>query len=415
MGALLIAAALAQVGASGGSATPGSSDATAARGHKGQSTYIELEGGAGYSSNPNLALVNSEGSAFGRISLHAVHSRVSNRSTTLLSAYAENDSYTNGISSQQAVNVTARHDTAVSEHARLFIDGHASYQEGGQLGTRILNLPNVPPLTSGVVEPPILIPPTGDFLSVTGRSYSFGGNVGGTFALSPRDDLSLSAGADHVVFHNGAIRTSYTTIPASLAYDRQLSERTTVGARVTFADTEYAGPAGFRTITPQLTARTSLSPTLSLNGAIGVSFSRINDGLTVRHRTGFAADIARCGQGESNYYCARFGVDEQTATTAGPARTISGGVDYTQRLDADQSISFSLGITRYSSPISVVTGQSFSDSTYYRAASSYSRRFSTRLFGGVNLGVRKLTQSGPDPKADFNASLFIRYRFGDIE
>jgi len=414
MGALIIAAALAQVGTAGGSAPPASGSATAPSAHKGQSTYVEIEGGAGYSSNPSLA-INGDGGGFGRASLHAVHSRVSNRSTTLLSAYAENDSYTNGISSQQAVNVTARHDTAVSEHARLFIDGHGSYQEGGQLGTRILNLPNVPPLIPGVLEPPILIPPTGDFLSITGRSYSFGGNAGGMFALGPRDDLSLSAGVEHVVFHSGITRTSYTTIPASLAYDRRLSERTTVGARVTFADTEYNGPAGFRSITPQLTARTLLSPTLSLNGAIGVSFSRINDGLTIRHRTGVAADIGLCGQGESNYYCARFGVDEQTATTAGPARTMSGGVDYTQRLDADQSISFSLGVTHYSSPISVVTGRSFSDSTYYRSAASYSRRFSTRLFGGVNLGARKVTQSGPDPKTDFNASLFVRYRFGDIQ
>lgn len=410
MGALLIAAALAQVGAT----TPSSSGA-GAPGRKGQSTYVELEGGAGYSSNPNLGLVNGQGGAFGRISVHAVHSRVSNRSTTLLSAYAENDSYTNGLSSQQAVNVTGRHDTAVSEHARLFIDGHASYQEGGQLGTRILNVPNVPPLTPGSVEPPILIPPTGDFLSVTGRSYSFGGDAGGMFALSPRDDLSLSAGVEHVVFHSGTTRTSYTAIPASLAYDRQLSERTTVGARVTFADTQYNGPAGFQSITPQLTARTLLAPNVSLNGAVGVSFSRINDGLTIRHRTGVAGSVSLCGQGESNFYCARFSADEQTATTAGPARTISGGADYTQRLDADQSISFSLGVTRYSSPISVVTGRSFSDSSYYRASASYSRRFATRMFGGVNLSARKLTQSGPDPKTDFNASLFIRYHFGDVQ
>ena len=42
MGALLIAAALAQVGAGGGSATPGSGGATAPSTHKGQSTYVEI-------------------------------------------------------------------------------------------------------------------------------------------------------------------------------------------------------------------------------------------------------------------------------------------------------------------------------------------------------------------------------------
>ena len=63
----------------------------------------------------------------------------------------------------------------------------------------------------------------------------------------------------------------------------------------------------------------------------------------------------------------------------------------------------------------MVVGQAFSSSTYYHAASSYSRRLSSRLFGGVNLAARKLTQNGPDPKTDLNASLFIRYRLGDAQ
>jgi hypothetical protein len=32
----------------------------------------------------------------------------------------------------------------------------------------------------------------------------------------------------------------------------------------------------------------------------------------------------------------------------------------------------------------------------------------------VNVAARKLTEAGPDPDADFSASLFIRYRFGDV-
>jgi hypothetical protein len=60
-----------------------------------------------------------------------------------------------------------------------------------------------------------------------------------------------------------------------------------------------------------------------------------------------------------------------------------------------------------------VSGRTFSSSTYYRAAAGYTRRISDRWFGGVNLAARKLTQKGPDPQADLNASLFIRYRLGD--
>jgi hypothetical protein len=101
---------------------------------------------------------------------------------------------------------------------------------------------------------------------VTGRTYSFAGHGGGTFALGPRDSLSLSSGVERVVFHSGTSRTNYTRIPASISYDRQLSARTTIGARVSAEDTEYNGPASLRVITPQVTARTLLSPSITLDG-----------------------------------------------------------------------------------------------------------------------------------------------------
>ena len=414
MSALLIVAALAQAGTA--AASPSTSDSKAVR-TSGESTYVDVEAGGGYSSNPNLSVVNDQGSAFGRISLHAVHSRVSARTTTLLSAFAEDVSYTNHHGSQQSANLYGRHDAAVSEHVRVFVDAGASYQENGQLYTQVLGLPLVPPpIPGGTITPPILIPPSGDFLSVTGREYRFYGHGGGTFALGQRDSLSLSSGIEHVTSHvTGIANTAYTTIPATISYDRQLSARTSVGARVTVQDTEYDGPANFRLITPQLTGRVLLSPRVTLDGAVGVSFARVDNGLVVTHSTGLSAQANLCGQGETNFFCARFSVDEQTATTAGPTRSISGGIDYTQRLDADQTISFSLGATHYSTPTSIVTGHTFSAASYYRAAASYSRKIATRLFGGVNLAARRLTQNGPDPKADLNASLFIRYRFGHAQ
>ena len=279
----------------------------------------------------------------------------------------------------------------------------------------MLGIPIVPTPPGGTVTPPILIPPAGDFLSVTGREYSVSGHGGGTFSLSPQDNLSLSSGVEHVVFHSGLARTNYTAIPVTLAYDRKLSARTTVGARVTARDTEYSGPANFRVITPQLTARVLLAQRITLDGALGVSFARVDDGLIVRHRTGFAGTATLCGQGETSFFCASVSADEQTATTAGPARSVSGSIDFSQRLDADQSIQFSLGAAHYSTPTSVVTGVTFSSSSYLHAAAAYSRRFAPRFFGGINLAARKLTQNGPDPKTDLNASLFIRYRFGDVQ
>src|ERR1700759_3625413 len=109
MNALIIVAALAQAGTASGSTAP-PVGATAAPVSTGEVNYINLEAGVGYSSNPNLSIVNDQDAAFGRVSLHAIHSRVSARTTTLLSAYAENVSYTDHHSSQQSVNIYGRHD-----------------------------------------------------------------------------------------------------------------------------------------------------------------------------------------------------------------------------------------------------------------------------------------------------------------
>jgi hypothetical protein len=348
------------------------------------------------------------------VAVHAVHSRTSARTTTLLSAYAENVTYTNHYGSQQSLSFLGRHDAAVSEHLRVFGDLSATYQKGGQLSTRILSVPSVPPLI-GEPGTPILLPPGSDFLTVTGKEYSLAAHAGAEVALSPRDDLSVSSGVERTVFHSGFARTSYTTVPVTVAYDRQLSEHTTVGARFTAQQTDYSGPMSVRVLTPQLTARLQLSPSLSLSGALGASFAHVDDGVRTHNSTGLAADASLCSRGESASLCGHVDVNQETATAGGPSKSISAGAEYSRRLDADSTLAFALGIDHYSTPVSVVPGLPFSKATYYRASAEYSRNIGRRLFAGVDLAARKLVRDGPDPKTDVSGSLFIRYRFGDVQ
>jgi hypothetical protein len=415
---ILAAAAAAQAAAQTGTptATPSASAPTAVSGTErkpGESDYIDLEGGLGYSTNPLLQTGSDLGRGFGRISLHAVHARVSERSTTLISAYAQNVSYFGRYGSQQSFEADARHDTAINEHTRIFVDASGSFDKGGQLDTQIIGLPLVPPLPGAPGTPPVLLPIGSDFLSITGRTWRIAAHGGATFALSPRDDLSVTGGAEHVAFR-GAEDTDYTTIPISLSYDRQISPRSTIGARVTFADTNYNGPADTRVVTPQVTTRVRLSERVTFDGAVGISFARVNDGVRTTNSTGFAGEGDLCLNGEESNLCARAAANEETPTVAGPARSVDASIDYSRRLSADSSFDLSAGISHFSAPISVITGRTFSSSTYYRAAADYSRRISGRWFGGVNLAARKLAENGPDPKADLSASLFIRYRFGDV-
>lgn len=409
---ILAAAALAAQAAT--SANPPTSTEPAKGPKLGQSTYLDIEGGVGYSSNPSLT-IPSRGGAFGRISLHAVHARVSARSTTVLSGYVSNSTYTSHHRSQQSLSVDARHDVAVSERLRLFGDAEVSFDKGGQLDTRFLGVPNVPPPPGGPGTPPVLLPPGSDFLSVTGRTYHLGAHGGGQLALSANDSLTFSSGVDHTVFRGGGQRSEFTTIPASLGYARQISPRANVGVRLAYQHTDYDGPNSVQEITPELTGRLLLSEQLVLSGAVGVSFASTDNGVTTRHSTGLSAQADLCQTGERTQFCGRFAVDQQTATTAGPAKSLSAGIDYSRRLDADSTIQFSLAASHYSSPIFLFAGPTFSKATYYRAAADYSRRISDRWFGGVDVAARKVTQSGPDPKADVSGSLFVRYRFGDLQ
>jgi len=381
----------------------------------GQLTYVDLEAGVGYSSNPSQTLTNDQGQAFGRIAVHGVHTRYTERTTTILSGYAENVSYTGHFNSQQSLSLSGHHDAAVSERLRLFGDVSASYTEGGQLDTRFLVIPGVPPLPGVIEIPPELLPPGSDFLSVTGHNYFFSAQGGGQLALSPRDSMSFSGGVRRGVFRGTFEDTDYWSIPVSIAYDRQVSARTTLGGRLSYVSTNYNGPGSFQTVTPQVTAHVLLSERLTFSGAVGVSFATIDDGIDTSHSTGLAADAALCQRGDRTQFCARVAVDQQTATAAGPSKSVSAGVDYSRTLDADSTVQFSLNADHYSRPVSFVTGPTFSRANYYRAAAAYTRRFGGRLFGGVNLAARKLTERGPDPKADINASLFVRYRFGDVQ
>jgi hypothetical protein len=381
----------------------------------GVAKYVDIEAGAGYATNPQLSFTSDTGRAFGRISAHAVYTRLSERSTTALSAFAQNLTYTGRYGSQQSLSVDARHDEAVNERLRLFADASAGYDEGGQLDTRILGVPDVPPLPGTPGTPPVLLPPGSDFLSVTGKYYRFAAHAGGSLALSAIDSLNFTTGIERSVFRSQLEDSDYWTIPASIGYDRQISPRTHVGARVGFQQTDYNGPATVRMVIPQATFKLLLSERLTFDAAAGVSFARVDDGTRVRKSTGADAEASLCNRGETSSFCARAGVHQQTATTAGPAKSINAAVDYSHRLGVDSTIQFSIGASHYSAPISVITGRTFSRSNYYRAAADYTRKIGNRWYGGVNVAARKLTEAGQDPDADFSGSLFIRYRFGDVQ
>lgn len=415
MGALIAVAALAAQATGPASSAPVPSTPpadTSAASQAGSITYVDLEGGVGYSTNPNLSFESNSGAAFGRLSVRAVHTRVSARTTTVLSGFAQAAFYSKTYGTQKSLDLNARHDAAVTEQLHIFGDLDLAYDQGGQLDTRILGTPQVP-LPPGTTVPPVLLPPGSDFLTVTGRSYRAAGHLGAQWALGSVDSINLSSGVEHTVFKGFSNDLRYTTVPVTFGYERRISTRTSVGARVTGQFTDYNGPVSSRVITPQVTIQTLLSPRLSFEGAVGASFISTDDGVQTVHSTGLSANASLCSSGEHSQLCARAAIDQGGATVAGPARNMSFDVDYSRQLDADQTIRFSIGANRYT-PVSSVFGPTLQRATYFRAAADYSRNIGRRLFSGVNLSGRKVVRFGPDPRTDISASLFLRYRLGDL-
>jgi hypothetical protein len=413
MSALIIVTALAaQAAASSGPAA--TSDVATPHPLTGSHSYLDLEAGAGYSSNPRFEFGDNTGSGFGNVSVHGVHTSVSDRTTTLISAFAQGTFYTQHYGAQPSLSLSAQHDARVNEKLRVFGDVAFTYDEGGQLDTRILSLPNVP-LPPGATQPPLLTP-TGDFVSVTGKQFGASGHVGAQLELSPRDSLTSSAGLNHSSFKSGGVDTHYNTIPVSIGYDRQISPHTSVGARFGAEFTNYSGNFNTTILTPQVTVKTALSESVSFSGAVGASFSKVDNALTTRHSTGLAANASLCSVGERGRFCGYASVDQEAATVAGPARTISAGLDYSLNIDANQTIQFSVGGSHYSTPNAILPIQSSTDANYFRVAADYTRHLGNRWFAGASVSARKDALRGrADPNADVTGSFFIRYRLGDIQ
>src|SRR5262245_49505483 len=107
MSALIVVAVLAaQATGPAGSATSENREGS----QPGIANYLDLEAGAGYSSNPFQSLVDDNGAGFGRIGLHAVHTRLSARTSTVLSGFAQSQFYTNNHGSEQSLDLSARHE-----------------------------------------------------------------------------------------------------------------------------------------------------------------------------------------------------------------------------------------------------------------------------------------------------------------
>ena len=163
---------------------------------------------------------------------------------------------------------------------------------------------------------------------------------------------------------------------------------------------------------PVESVRTRLSEYWDASAGIGVSFSDVERDGGSSNSTSLSFNGSICNTTEYDRFCGRVARYDNSSSRSALVTTTSAGIDWFRKLDEAQTIQLSASIVRYSTDGELV--DSF-ETNHFRLAGSYSRRISGRLSAGADVGVRALRQEeGPDPDTDISASLFVRYRLGDL-
>ena len=374
--------------------------------------YLDITAGLGYSSNPFLQIGDSQSSAFGRLSARGVHAWGGERGQSSITGFVEGTTYLNDYGLESIFALDANTQQQVSEKVSLYGSVGVSGDLSGQLSNRFLYVPSFPVVPDPNLPPPPVTVDDPDVFSFAGRQYRIHGQAGASISVSERSNVSFSGGAQRTMY-KGSLLNDFTDYFASGSYNHTLSERTTIGARVSVSRTDYENSRANSTIiNPALTVRTLLSEDWDASAAVGISFSDIEGPLgDSDNATNLSLDASICRSLETDRFCGHASRYAQSSSRASVVTTTSVGIDWYKQLDADSTLQVSTSVIRYDSQVATLTDFR---SHHFRLAASYSRSIGQRLSAGADVTVRALRQDGPDADMDFGGSLFIRYRIGDL-
>ena len=374
--------------------------------------YIDITAGVGYSSNPFLEIGNSQSSAYGRLSARGVHAWGGERGQSTIAAFVEGTGYLNDYGFESIFSINADTQQQVSEKVSLFGSASVDGDLSGQLSNRFLYVPPFPIVPDPNLPPPPVTVDDPDVFSFAGRQYRIYGQGGASFIVSERGNLTVSGGAQRTIYKDDLLN-DFTDIFVNGSYNHSLSERTTVGLRVGATRPEYSNSSANSTIiNPAVTVRTLLSENWDASAAVGVSFSDVEGPLGgSENTTNLSLDAQICRSLQTDRFCAHASRYAQSSSRASIVTTTSVGVDWFKQLDEDSTLQLSSSVVRYDSQVATIADFR---SHHFRLAASYARNIGQRLSVGADVGVRALSQDGPDADKDIGGSLFIRYRIGDL-
>lgn len=388
-------------------------------------SYLDVTAAVGAASNPSLGF-DSESSAFGRLSGLGMHQWRTERTTTSLTAYAENTSYLRGNGSSQIFDL--RGDVVHTASPTLTIFGNVSFQgdKNGQLSNRFTTpfpdfvTPTPEQPDQPVLPDPVIIDDSSRFIGLGGRRYRLGGEAGFSLRTSERGSLTLSAGAQRNFSSGSGNQSDYNSYFGTGSWQLQFSERTSGGASVNVQYQDYDNGLSSTAINPLATIGHQFTDQIYGSAAVGLLFTKqeqLLGGSDSSVDPSFSFKL--CKASERERFCGRVSRDARNSLGAvtgfqGNSLVIStlASVVYSRQIDINQSIQASLTGSRSTEKSSF--GDDFR-TTYLTFLVGYDRKIRQRIAVGATAGARKLFRSGPDPKVDVNGSAYVRYRFGDIQ
>lgn len=387
-------------------------------------SYLDVTAGVGAASNPSLGF-DSESSAFGRLSGLGMHQWRSERTTTSLSAYAENTSYLRGNGSSQIFDL--RGDIVHAASPTLSIFGNVGFQgdKNGQLSNRFTNaIPDfvtpTPEQPDQPVQPDPVIIDDDSFIGLGGRRYRLSGEAGFSLRTSERSSVTLSAGAQRNFSSGSGNQEDFNSYFATGSWQMQFRERTSGGLSTNVQYQDYDNGLSSTVVNPLATINHQFSDQLQGSASIGLLFTKqeqLLGGSDSSIDPSFSFRL--CKTSERDRFCGRVTRDARNSLGAatgsqGSSLVIStlASVDYARQIDVNQSIQASLTGSRSSEQRSI--GDDFR-TTYLTFLVGYDRKVRQRIAVGVTAGARKVYQTGPNPKIDVNANAYVRYRLGDLQ
>lgn len=294
-------------------------------------------------------------------------------------------------------------DATVSHQAteRLSVNARLGY-DNSIIGTNEL----------GLGDPDAPLPPNGEDLGLFGnrdrrRTYTAG--AGFTYQPSARDSITGSGFYTASRYGSNAALGNYDSYGGTLAYQRQVTERLSLGAQGSYMRSVYDGPQGATNIyTAQGTFGLKLNDQWTVDGALGASF--VNRQITGGTSTSLSGNISVCRQGERDQECLTASRQVMPTGFAGTQNqtnvTLRGDYKLTERT----SLNGSLGYTD-------IGGQTLVPGLihrYFRADAGLSHRLTERLSLRPSAFFRDFGGRGVSVRSDYGGRIGLSYRLGDM-